>query len=429
MPIQVLMPALSPTMTEGTLAKWLKAEGDKVESGDIIAEVETDKATMEIEAIDDGVVGKILIAEGTEAIPINTPIAVILEDGEDASAVEGMASASNGAEASEPTTPDPAPAPAEKPPAAPAPAAVSPAAPSANARNNGERIFASPLARRMAEQAGLDLATLSGSGPRGRIVKRDIEAAVAGGVSAPAAAGAPVSAPAPSLPADAAVTEVPNSNMRKVIARRLSESKQTVPHFYLTIDCEIDRLLEMRKDLNSRSDAYKISVNDFVVRAVALALRKVPAANAVWTDAATLLYNTVDVSVAVAVDGGLITPVVRNADTKGLATISAEMKDFATRAREGKLMPEEYQGGGFSVSNLGMFGIREFSAIINPPQSGILAIGAGEQRPVVKDGALAVATVMTCSLSGDHRVIDGAVGAEFLAAYKALIEDPLTMLL
>ena len=282
----------------------------------------------------------------------------------------------------------------------------------------------------MAEQAGLDLAALSGSGPRGRIVKRDIEAAVAAGVSAPAATRAPVVAPAPvSLPADAAVTEVPNTNMRKVIAKRLSESKQTVPHFYLTIDCEIDRLLEMRKDLNGRSDAYRISVNDFVIRAVALALRKVPAANAVWTDAATLLYNTVDVSVAVAVDGGLITPVVRNADTKGLAAISAEMKDFAARAREGKLMPEEYQGGGFSVSNLGMFGIREFSAIINPPQSGILAIGAGEQRPVVKDGALAVATVMTCSLSGDHRVIDGAVGAEFLAAYKALIEDPLTMLL
>ena len=426
MPIQVLMPALSPTMTEGTLAKWLKAEGDTVESGDIIAEVETDKATMEIEAIDDGVVGKLLIAEGTEAIPINTPIAVILEEGEDASAVEAMASSSNGAQASEPAA-DPEPAAVENKPAAPAAAA----APSAAARNNGERIFASPLARRMAEQAGIDLATLSGSGPRGRIVKRDIEAAVAGGVSAPPAApSAPVSAPAPvSLPADATVTEVPNSNMRKVIAKRLSESKQTVPHFYLSIDCEIDRLLEMRKDLNGRSDAYKISVNDFVIRAVALALRKVPAANAVWTDAATLLYNTVDVSVAVAVDGGLITPVVRNADTKGLAAISAEMKDFAERAREGKLMPEEYQGGGFSISNLGMFGIREFSAIINPPQSGILAIGAGEQRPVVKDGALAVATVMSCSLSGDHRVIDGAVGAEFLAAYKALIEDPLTMIL
>ena len=427
MPIQVLMPALSPTMTEGTLAKWLKAEGDKIESGDIIAEVETDKATMEIEAIDDGVVGKILIAEGTEAIPINTPIAVILEEGEDASAMEGLASPSNGVQASEPAAEsDPAPAPTETPPAAPAAAAPPPSA----ARKNGERIFASPLARRMAEQAGLDLAALSGSGPRGRIVKRDIEAAVAAGVSAPAATRAPVVAPAPvSLPADAAVTEVPNTNMRKVIAKRLSESKQTVPHFYLTIDCEIDRLLEMRKDLNGRSDAYRISVNDFVIRAVALALRKVPAANAVWTDAATLLYNTVDVSVAVAVDGGLITPVVRNADTKGLAAISAEMKDFAARAREGKLMPEEYQGGGFSVSNLGMFGIREFSAIINPPQSGILAIGAGEQRPVVKDGALAVATVMTCSLSGDHRVIDGAVGAEFLAAYKALIEDPLTMLL
>jgi pyruvate dehydrogenase E2 component (dihydrolipoamide acetyltransferase) len=420
MPIQVLMPALSPTMTEGTLAKWLKAEGDTVEPGDIIAEVETDKATMEIEAIDDGVVGKILIEEGTEAVPINTPIAVILEEGEDSSAIQESAP-SNGAAAA---TPEPAPA-ASAPVAAPVPAAAP-----APVRKDGERIFVSPLARRMAEQAGLDLATLSGSGPRGRIVKRDIEAAVAGGGAAAPAPSAPAAAPAPvSLPADAAVTEIPNSNMRKVIAKRLSESKQTVPHFYLSVDCEIDRLLEMRKDLNGRSDAYKLSVNDFVVRAVALALRKVPAANAVWTDAATLQYNTVDVSVAVAVDGGLITPVVRNADAKGLAAISEEMKDFAERARDGKLAPEEYQGGGFSVSNLGMYGIREFSAIINPPQSGILAVGAGEQRPVVKDGALAVATVMTCTLSGDHRVIDGAVGAEFLAAYKVLIEDPLTMLL
>jgi pyruvate dehydrogenase E2 component (dihydrolipoamide acetyltransferase) len=431
MPIQVLMPALSPTMTEGTLAKWLKAEGDAIEPGDIIAEVETDKATMEVEAIEEGVLGKILIAEGTEAVPINTPIAVVLEEGEDAGAMEGLSAApANGgapAAAAEPA-PAPAPAPAPSAPAASAPAAAPAAAPPAPSRD-GARIFASPLARRMAEQANIDLASLNGSGPNGRIVKRDIEAAVAGGaaaVPAPAEARAPV---APLVEPTAPYTEIANSGMRKVIAKRLLESKQTVPHIYLTVDCEVDALLGVRKDLNARSDAYKISVNDFVIRAMALALRKVPTANASWTDAATLQYNTVDVAVAVAVDGGLVTPVVRNADNKGLAQISEEMKDFAERARDGKLMPEEYQGGTFSISNLGMYGISEFSAIINPPQAGILAIGAGEQRPVVKDGALAVATVMSCTLSCDHRVIDGAVGAELLGAFKGLIEDPLTMLL
>ncbi len=432
MPIQVLMPALSPTMTEGTLAKWLKAEGDAIEPGDIIAEVETDKATMEVEAIDEGVLGQILIAEGTEAVPINTPIAVVLAEGEDASAADTVsapaaAPAPNGGAAA--VEPEPAPAPAASPPTpAPAPSASAPPAPS----RDGQRIFASPLARKMAEQAGIDLAALNGSGPHGRIVKRDIEAAVAGGgaavPAAPAEARAPDIAPTPVTPT-APYTEVANSGMRKVIAKRLLEAKQTIPHFYLTVECEVDELLRVRKDLNARSDAYKISVNDFVVRALALALRKVPAANASWTEAATLQYNTVDISVAVAVDGGLVTPVVRNADNKGLVQISEEMKDFAERAREGKLMPEEYQGGGFSVSNLGMYGISDFAAVINPPQAGILAVGAGEQRPVVKDGALAVATMMSCTLSGDHRVIDGAVGAELLGAFKGLIEDPLTMLL
>jgi len=432
MPIQILMPALSPTMTEGTLAKWLKGEGDAVESGDIIAEIETDKATMEIEAVDEGVLAKIMIAEGAEGVPVNTVIAVLLEEGEDASALEAMD-----------TAPAPAPQTAAAPtpqPAAAAPApqpAQQPAAPATVA--SGERIFASPLARRMAEQAGLDLASLAGSGPNGRIVKRDIEAAITGGVptSAPASAAAPaaayVPATAPAPQPGAAYTEVASTTMRKVIAQRLTEAKRDIPHFYLTVDCEVDALLAMRKDLNARTPegegAYKLSVNDFVVRAVALALRQVPAANATWTDAAVLLYSAIDVAVAVATPGGLITPVVRGADNKGLAAISNEIKSLAERARDGKLAPEEYQGGGFTISNLGMYGVKDFSAIINPPQSCILAVGAGEQRPVVHDGALAIATVMTCTLSVDHRSVDGAVGAEFLAAYKRLIEEPLMMLL
>ncbi len=407
MPTQILMPALSPTMTEGTLARWIKSEGDSVEPGDIIAEVETDKATMEIEAVDEGVLGRILVAEGAEGVAINTPIAVLVGEGEDAAAAAPPQPAGSGA------PPPPAAA-------APAPPSPPPAAPEG-------RIFASPLARRMAAQAGIDLAALSGSGPRGRVVKRDIEAALDARAAAPPQPepAAPPAAPAP----PAGAVEIPNSGMRKTIAKRLAESKRTIPHFYLTVDCEIDALLKTRADLNARSDAYRLSVNDFVVRAAALALRKVPEANAAWTDAATLRRTTVDVAVAVAVEGGLVTPVVRGADNKGLAEISAEMADFAARARAGKLPPEEYQGGGFSISNLGMYGVREFAAVINPPQAGILAVGAGEQRPVVRDGALAVATVMTCTLSGDHRVIDGAIGARFLAAFKGLVEDPLTMLL
>ena len=433
MPIQILMPALSPTMTEGTLAKWHVKEGDAVASGDVIAEIETDKATMEVEAVDEGTVGKILVAEGAEGVPVNQLLALLLEDGEDAAALDSAAALAA-----------PAVAPAVAPAAAPAPAAPAPAAaPTAAAAANGggEHIFASPLARRMAAQAGLDLAGLAGSGPHGRIIKVDIAAALAAPAPAPTAAAAvatPRPAPAPAAgPSAKAAADLlrmahevqPLTNMRKIIARRLTEAKQTVPHFYLTVDCEIDRLLETRKELNGRSDAYKISVNDFVIRAVALALKNVPAANASWDEGGILLYQHADVSVAVATPGGLITPVIKAAEAKGLATISDEMKELAGRAREGKLTPEEYQGGSFSVSNLGMFGIRDFQAIINPPQGCILAVGAGEQRPVVKDGALAVATVMSCTLSVDHRVVDGAVGAQFLAAFKVLIEDPMTMLL
>jgi len=425
MPIEILMPALSPTMTEGNLAKWHVKEGDHVAAGDILAEIETDKATMEIEAVEEGVLGRILVADGTEGVAVNTPIALMLEDGEDAAALDAAPSA----------PPPPAAAPEVETPTA-APQAAPAPAPSGD---KGDRVFASPLARRMAKQAGLALDAVTGSGPHGRIVKRDIEAALAGGVPAPAAAPAPPSAvtPAAAMVEAAgmpAYVEIPHSAMRKVIARRLSESKREAPHFYLTVECDIDALLATRKQLNERSPAdgpgaYRISVNDFIIRAAALALRKVPAANASWTDQAIRLYESADVSVAVAIPDGLITPVIRGADGKGLADISREMKDLAGRAREGKLMPEEYQGGTFSISNLGMFGIKEFAAVINPPQGAILAVGAGEARPIVKDGALAVATMMSCTLSIDHRVVDGSAGAEFMGVFKALIEDPLTMLL
>ncbi len=444
MTIEITMPALSPTMTEGTLAKWLKKEGDMVAAGDVIAEIETDKATMEVEAAEEGKLARILVAEGTEGVAVNAPIAVLLEDDEDESA---LASA-------KPTEPAAAPAPAEAPAPAPAGAlpASEPAPPEAPVAapapgNGAERIFASPLARRMASQAGLDLASITGSGPHGRIIKVDIDALVAGGGAPAPAPAAPEPAPAvaptpapstPALPISAEgmppFEEIPHSAMRKVVARRLAESKRDAPHFYLTVDCEIDALLDVRRDLNARApaegpDAYKLSVNDFVVRAAALALVKVPAANASWTDAAVRRYAHADISVAVALDDGLITPVIRAADTKGLATISREMKDLAARARSGKLALDEYQGGTFSISNLGMFGVREFAAVINPPQGAILAVGAGAERAVVKDGALAIATVMSCTLSVDHRAVDGAVGAELLAAFRALVEDPLKMLL
>ena len=436
MTIRILMPALSPTMTEGNIAKWHKKEGDEVASGDLLAEIETDKATMELEAVDDGVLGKIIAAEGSENIAVNTPIAVMLEEGEDAAAAEAAAqTAAKPAPAAEPAR-APAASPEPAPTAEPAPATqAAPAAP----KSNGARVFASPLAKRMAADSGIDIGAISGSGPHGRVVKRDVEAAIAAGGAAPAAA--PSAAPsAPAAPARAQLpvvaggyTEVPHNNMRKTIARRLRESKQTVPHFYVTMECEIDKLLAMRKDLNARAEAtgedYKISVNDFVIRAAAFAMKKVPEVNASWTDEAMLLYNDIDISVAVAIDGGLITPIVRNADQKGLAVISNEMKDLAARAREGKLSPDEFQGGGFTISNLGMYGVKEFAAIINPPQSCILAVGAGEQRPVVRDGALTTATMMSVTLSTDHRVVDGALGAEWLQAFKVLIEDPLAMLL
>ena len=434
MPIEILMPALSPTMTEGNVTKWLKKEGDEVRSGDVLAEIETDKATMEFEAVDDGRLGKILVPEGAEGIKVNQPIAVLLGEGEDASALDKI-------------TEKPA-----KPAAAPTTIAAEPQREPrltlGRAGNGDGRIFASPLARRMAQQADLDLAAITGSGPQGRIVKADIEAALSAkrGAPAPAVAWpiaqpqpapavAPAAAPALSkervlaLAGNPPYTERPLTAMRRVIARRLTESKQTVPHFYLTIDCEIDELLKFRTELNRKSDAYRISVNDFVIRAAALALRQVPAANASWSDEAILLWNTVDIAVAVALDDGLITPIVKNADRKGLAAIANETKDLVARARAGKLKLEEFQGGTFSISNLGMFGVRDFAAVINPPHGGILAVGAGEQRPVVRNGALAIATVMSCTLSCDHRAVDGAVGAQFLAAFKKLVEDPLTMLL
>jgi len=438
MPVRILMPALSPTMTEGTLAKWHVKEGDEVNSGDVIAEIETDKATMEVEAVDEGKVGRILVSEGTEGVAVNAPIALLLEDGEDAgdldaAAAEAPAPAPASAPAKAEAAPEPAaaPQPAAAPASAPAPA---PAAPKGNG-HDGSRVFASPLARRMAQQSGLDLGAIPGSGPHGRVVKRDIEAALKGGVPQAAAAAMPPIAQMPVASAEPQPFEPefelqPLSSMRKTIAQRLQLSKQTVPHFYLTVDCEIDALLDLRKRLNDKADgAYRLSVNDLIIKICGLALRKVPAANASYTDQGIKLYKTADISVAVAIEGGLITPIIRDAANKGLEAISADMKDLAGRARDGKLKPEEYQGGSFSISNLGMYGIKQFDAVINPPQGAILAIGTGEQRPVVRDGALSVATVMTCTLSCDHRVVDGAIGAAFLQAFKAMVEEPMAMLL
>jgi len=427
MPTKILMPALSPTMTEGTLAKWLKNEGDTIESGDVIAEIETDKATMEVEAVDEGTLGKIVVPGGTEGVAVNSVIAVLLDEGEDASALEDVSTAAAPTPKPAESTPEPAP------PAASAPAATP--APTSPPAKSGGRVFASPLARRIAADNGLDLSAIGGTGPHGRVVKRDVEQAMASGTGKAAPQAAALAGPAPSASAtiDDGVLppyeEIKNSSMRKVIAQRLSESKQTVPHFYLTIDCELDNLLAVRKRLNDQSDAYKISVNDFVIRAAALALQRVPDANAMWAGDSIRKFSRADISVAVAIPDGLITPVIRDAGNKGLRQISDDMKSLAAKARDGKLMPEEYQGGTMSISNLGMFGVKSFSAIINPPQGCILAVGAGEQRPVVKNGALAVATVMTCTLAVDHRVIDGALGAEYLAAFKPLIEDPVSMLL
>ena len=444
MPTSITMPALSPTMTEGTLAKWMVKEGDIVKSGDVIAEIETDKATMELEAVDEGTIGRIVVPAGTENVAVNAVIALLLNEGEDAGALKGAAApATKPATAPQPTA-SPAPAPKVAGAQTPSPKTEIPSAPRAEpphlATADGGRVIASPLARRMAEKAGLQIAAVTGSGPHGRIVKADIEAALVGGGAgrqgtvvpfAQGAATAPKAQPAAVPQGLSEYTEVPHSQTRKVIARRLTEAVQTIPHFYLTVDCEIDRLMDLRKDLNARGekDGFKLSVNDFVIRAAALSLRKMPEANAAWSDTATLLFKTVDVSVAVATKKGLITPIVRNADQKGLAAISAEVKDLASRAQDGKLAPEEYQGGTFSVSNLGMYGIKSFTSIINPPQGMILSVGAGEQRPVVKDGALSVATVMTVTLAVDHRVVDGAMGAQWLGIFKRLIEDPMTMML
>jgi pyruvate dehydrogenase E2 component (dihydrolipoamide acetyltransferase) len=427
MATNILMPALSPTMTEGKLSRWLKKEGEEVKSGDVLAEIETDKATMEVEAVDEGFLSKIVVPDGTDGVAVNAVIAILTD-----TAGEKVEAAPKAAPAETPKEPPKeTPTPVEKT-AAPAPAA--------NGHDDqGERIFASPLARRMAKQAGIDLATLKGTGPNGRIVKADIEAG-AGKAPAPApkaeaAPAAPEKKPAAPSPAITAPhTKIPNSSMRKIIAKRLTESKQTVPHFYLTSNIEIDALLKLRADLNAKSAkdgpaAFKLSVNDLIIKACAVALRRHPNVNSTYTEDAIIQYTDVDISIAVAIPDGLITPIIRKADQLGLAAISNAMKDLGARAKTGKLKPEEFQGGGFSISNLGMFGIPEFSAIINPPQSAILAVGAGEQRPVVKNGALAIATIMTVTLSCDHRVVDGALGAEFLSTLKGIIEDPLSLML
>ncbi len=449
MPVPILMPALSPTMEEGTLAKWLVKEGDTVASGDVIAEIETDKATMEVEAVDEGTVGRILVAEGTEGVKVNAPIAVLLEEGEDAGALDGFDASAAGAQPA-PQAADSASAPAPSEAAARQSAPEQPSAPAQHAASGAiaERILASPLARRIAEQANLDLSAVAGSGPNGRIVKRDVDAALEGGQSAqvipmrgtaqPAAAqpatAQPTAAPVPQpVPATQGAQEIPLNNIRKTVAKRLTDAKRDVPHYYLTIDCEIDELLRVRKNLNSLSQdgdsAYKISVNDFVIRAAALALMQVPAVNSSFAGDKIVQHGTADIAMAVAIEDGLITPIIHNAQSKGLAQIAREAKSLAERARAKKLKPEEFQGGTFSISNLGMFGVKHFTAVINPPHAAILAVGAGEARPVIRNGEIAKATVMTCTLSCDHRAVDGAGAAPFLQVFKGYIEEPASMLL
>jgi len=453
MSINITMPALSPTMEEGKLAKWHVKEGDSVSSGDVIAEIETDKATMEVESIDEGKIGKILVPEGTEGVKVNAVIAIILTEGETAADVKTPAPA--------PATAAPAPKAEAKPEAAPAvatgsavvsapPKAAAPAPAPAGAATpaNGARVFASPLAKRLAKEANIELSAIAGSGPHGRVVKSDVEAAKSGKTplkAAPAATGAGAAAPAGAatgmskaqvlaLYPEDSYELVPNDGMRKVVAARLTESKQTVPHFYLTLDCKIDELLAAREKINSAAPmkdgkpTYKLSVNDFVMKAWAAALMKVPAANATWAVDSILYHKHADVAVAVSVPGGLFTPVVKACETKSLRQISDEVKDLAGRARSKKLMPAEYQGGSSSVSNLGMFGIREFAAVINPPHGTILAVGAGEERVYVEKGQIKTGNFMTVTLSCDHRAVDGALGAELLAAFKGLIETPVMML-
>jgi len=424
MATHILMPALSPTMTEGTLARWLKKEGESIKAGDVIAEIETDKATMEVEAVDEGVLGKILVADGTAGVKVNDPIAVLVEAGE---------------KASEPAAKKPAPKQEAGEIAAPvqnAPKAAAASLPNGHAAD--DRIFISPLARRMAKQAGLSLDGIKGSGPHGRIVRVDIEAVQNKGAApvAVAPAAAPVAPPpaATPVPITAPGQTIPLSNIKRVTARRLTEAKQTVPHFYVSIDVELDALLKLRAELNARSPkdgpgVFKLSVNDMLIKACAVTLRRVPKVNASFTAEGIFLYDDVDISVAVSIPDGLITPIVRKADQKGLAAISNEAKGLIERAKSGKLKPDEFQGGSFSISNMGMYGVRDFAAIINPPQAAILAVAAGEKRPVVRGDELAVATVMTVTLSVDHRVIDGALAAEWIAAFKAVVQDPLSLML
>ncbi|MGO7671333.1 pyruvate dehydrogenase complex dihydrolipoamide acetyltransferase [Rhizobium ruizarguesonis] len=452
MPINITMPALSPTMEEGNLSKWLVKEGDKVKSGDVIAEIETDKATMEVEAVDEGTVAKLVVAAGTEGVKVNALIAVLAADGEDVSAAAssaGSAAPAPKADGAAAPKAEAAPAPAQSTPAA---APVTTAAP-ASISSDGSRTFSSPLARKLAKEAGIDLSAVAGTGPHGRVVKSDIEAAVAGGgakaAAAPVSAAAPqAAAPAPAAAAPKGASEeavlklfepgsyelVPHDGMRKTIARRLVESKQTIPHFYVSVDCELDALLALRAQLNDaapRKDnapAYKLSVNDMVIKAMALALRDVPDANVSWTDSNMVKHKHADVGVAVSIPGGLITPIIRKAEEKTLSTISNEMRDLGKRAKDRKLKPEEYQGGTSSVSNMGMMGVKNFAAVVNPPHATILAVGAGEQRVVVKKGEMAIATVMSVTLSTDHRCVDGALGAELLQAFKGYIENPMGML-
>src|SRR5215207_498426 len=431
MSINILMPALSPTMTEGKLAKWHVKEGDTVKSGQVVCEIETDKATMEVEAVDEGKIGRIVVAEGAEGVKVNAVIAVLLEEGETEVAKDAAAPAAAPAAAKPAAAATPAAAP---PPVAPKPApAAAPAAQPA-AASGGPRIFASPLAKRIAADKGLDLSRIKGSGPNGRTVKADVEAAKPGApAAAPAAAPAPRAAPpAGAQPVFVAPgdTRVPHTSIRKVIARRMLESKQQVPHFYLTVDLEIDALLAARQAINAVAEkrGAKVSVNDMMIKACAKALRDHPECNASWTEDEMIQYGAVDISVAVATDRGLITPIVRSADMKGLAQIATEMKDLAARAKIGKLKLDEFQGGGFTISNLGMFGIQNFSAIINPPQAMILAVGVGEERAVVRKGQMVVRNMMSCTLAVDHRVVDGAMGAQFLQTLRAYVEQPAAML-
>jgi len=452
MPINILMPALSPTMEKGNLAKWLKKEGDKVKSGDVIAEIETDKATMEVEAVDEGTLAKILVPEGTQDVAVNDVIAVLAGEGEDVKAAGAGAASAPPKTAAEKAAEAPAAKPAAAPPQAAAPAAKAPAAaapaPQAAAlaaqANGHARIFSSPLARRLAKDAGIELARITGSGPHGRVVARDVEGAKSGkGLKAPAAAPSAAPSVAPSMSdqqiralfEDGSYEVIPHDGMRRTIAQRLTASVQTVPHFYLTMDCDIGKLLEAREEINAaapkdkeKKPLYKLSVNDFVIKAMAIALQRIPNCNVSWTDGGMLKHKHSDIGVAVAMPGGLITPIIRKAETKSLSTISAEMKDFAARARARKLKPEEYQGGTTAISNLGMYGIKDFTAVINPPHATILAVGTSEERAVVRGGNIVAAHIMSVTLSCDHRAVDGALGAELIGAFKMLIENPVMMM-